>query len=211
MISGLGFGQVAQFQSKPQFKGTCLPSIYFISPSTSSSSVTPSFNLLPHLHSSLTSFFFLKSPWSDKNLFAVSSFSSLFSHYFCLFIHCRFPFVHQSLRPRLYGSLPLHTGQFMCLCCSGAEQVTDNWVTDTMLLCFPLPSTQLKTTCPDTKTHKKHTRKHSWFMTLSADCGANYTVLNAVNGGRYGQVHRPMLLLLTVAIKFHTQRPICGQ
>lgn len=48
-------------------------------------------------------------------------------------------------------------------------------------------------------------------MALSADCGANYTVFNAISGGRYGQGHRPMLLLLTVAIKFHTQRPICGQ
>lgn len=47
MTSGLGFGQVDPFQSNPKVKGTCFPSIYSISLSISSSSVTPSFYLRP--------------------------------------------------------------------------------------------------------------------------------------------------------------------
>lgn len=155
MISGLGFSQVAQFQSKPLFKDACTASIYFISPDISSSSFTPSLNLLPHLYSSFT-FFHLKSHWSDKNLFTFSFFFPFLSHYCCTS-------VLSPIEPTLYVLIPLHTDQFVHLGCLGAAQAADSWATDLLLLCFPFPSTQSQVSVSwhqHTKTHMKH----SWFM-----------------------------------------------
>lgn len=125
------------FQSNPKVKGTCFPSIYSISQSISSSSVTPSFYLPPLL--SLPSFI--------PPLFSILHFPPIFSilnpshsiiiplsfpfipltHYF-FFILCLLlcpPHIHPSIPPSIQPSLhvlipssilaSLPLSPFMCL------------------------------------------------------------------------------------------------
>lgn len=118
MISGVGFGQVVQFQSEPLLKDTCIASIYFISPDISSPSVTPSFNLLPHLYSSFTSFLFTWNPTEMIRISLPSSFSFPFS-LFLSFHPLLVPICTSLLppiQPTLYVLIPFQTDQFVRLC-----------------------------------------------------------------------------------------------
>lgn len=185
MISGLGFGQVAQFQSKPLFKDACIASIYFISPDISSLSVVPSFNLLPHLHSSFTSFLFIWNPTEvirislPSPLFLSLSLSLFLSFHPLLFLICTS--VLSPIQPTPCVLIPLHTGSIVHLCFLGAARVTDSWVTDMLLLWFLFHPHSYKSACSDTNIQRPtwNTQENTADLWLvSVDCGANYTLFN---------------------------------
>lgn len=165
MISGVGFGQVVQFQSEPLFKDTCIASIYFISPDISPPSVIPSLHLLLHLYSSFTSFLFIWNPTEVIRISLRSSFSFPFS--LLLSFHpLLFPIctsVLPPIQPTLSLSIPLHPDQFVHLC--HRSQIAE-WQTCCR---FPLPSTQLQAVCV---WHQQRPRWNTQGETqLIYDCG----------------------------------------
>lgn len=180
MISGVGFGQVVQFQSEPLLKDTCIASIYFISPDISSPSVTPSFNLLPHLYSSFTSFLFT---WNRAEMIRISLPSS-FSFPFSLFLsfHPLLVPICTSLlppiQPTLYVSIPFQTDQFVRLCHTHTQIA--EWRTCCRFVFLFRPHS-----------YKQHVltltyKRHAWntqgntadLWLLPVDCGANYRLFN---------------------------------
>lgn len=80
--------------------------------------------------------------------------------------------VLSSIQPTLYVLIPLHTDQFVHLCCFGAAQVTDSRVTDKLLL------HKLQVLTPTYKDPYETHKETADLWLVSVDCGANYTLFN---------------------------------